>query len=171
MENQVPTIDEAVEATLCDCTACLSVPLSILQLELETPISGWDAHLEQRGIRVTTDHLGRKAIPAVAARRLMTERRDRLARLAAEAERRRAAAKPRVVIGFPAQEGMTPYESLVAGSGGIVTPEQEFGLGRAKPRFLEEALDASARELAQKKREAAAKAKRRLADQAKDKLA
>lgn len=69
---------------------------------------------------------------------------------------------------MPAVEGMSPFESMVA-AGGVISPEQEFG-GRPKPRFLQDELEAGARAIAEEKREAAARAAQRLADQAKDRL-
>ena len=71
-------------------------------------------------------------------------------------------------VGVLAVPGASPFESLVA-AGGVVTPEQEFG-GRPKPRFRQDELEAGARAQAEEKREAEAKAAKRLADQAKDKL-
>lgn len=58
-------------------------------------------------------------------------------------------------------EGASPYESMVAAEGGIVTPSAEFGSGREKPRFLEEELAEGERALREKQR---------LIDQAKNKL-
>ena len=68
-------------------------------------------------------------------------------------------------VGVPAIEGMSPFESMVA-AGGVVSPQDEFG-GRPKPRFLQEALEAGQRAIDEMR---AANAKRKLADQAKDKL-
>ena len=86
------------------------------------------------GSAALNDHLGRSAISALAARRLIAKlrRRDELA--AEESERRFAAlnTKRPVPVGLPAQEGMTPYESMVA-AGAVVMPSVEFAGGRERP--------------------------------------
>ena len=172
METQQATIDEAVEAVLCGCINCISVPLSVLQLEVDMPIGGWDGLFEQLGIKQVTDHIGRRAVTAADARRLLNTVRRR-AELAVEANARRSAklaAKHPVPVsaGLPVVEGATPYESMV--SAGVVTPSQEFGGGRPKPRFLEDELAEGQRFIDEQKRLAAERHKQRLADQMKEKL-
>lgn len=172
VHESTSTTEEIFEANLCDCTACLLIPLSVLALEVDRPMRGWDELLKHEGIKVIPDHLGRPSIAALAARRLIATRR-RQAELTAEDAKRRTEELTkkyprRTGRAIPAQEGMTPYESLAA-AGGIVTPEQEFGLGREKPRFLEEAIEAGQRELAEKKRRTAER-KRELAENIIDKL-
>jgi hypothetical protein len=55
--------------------------------------------------------------------------------------------QPDVAVGVPAQEGSTPFESLMNGDRSYVSLSEEFG-GRPKPRFLEEELEAGARQQA-----------------------
>lgn len=69
--TQQPTIEEAIEKVTCGCPGCLSVPLSVLALELDEPLGGFEAWLESLDIRITVDHVGRRSIAAVSARRLM----------------------------------------------------------------------------------------------------
>lgn len=52
-----------------------------------------------------------------------------------------------VVAGVPAVEGATPFESLMGSDRSYVSPSEEFG-GRPKPRFLQEELEAGARQQA-----------------------
>jgi hypothetical protein len=66
------------------------IPLSVLQLDLPAPGSGWDAYLTGRGISIVLDHIGRKAVSSADARQLFDEQREVEARrreMAAEAER------------------------------------------------------------------------------------
>ena len=172
METQVKTMEEAIEEVTCDCVGCISVPLSILQLEVDVPLGGWDGMLEQMNIRQLTDHIGRRAISAADARRLLktVRRRDELAVEGHDRMFEKLAARRPVPVsgGLPVVEGATPYESLVA-AGGVVSPKDEFG-GRPKPRFLQDELEAGQRFIDEKKRLAAERAKERLTDQAKDKL-
>jgi hypothetical protein len=58
------------------------VPLSVLELDLPTPVEGWTVFLAARGIEVTLDHIGRMAVARDDARRLLTEKREREAELA-----------------------------------------------------------------------------------------
>lgn len=97
------------------------------------------------------------------------ERNERERRYIEEGRRKTEEVQKRpVVVGVPAVEGATPYESMLAATG-IVTPDQEFG-GREPPRFLEEQLAASAREIAEKRRQTQQRNKERLADQMKKDL-
>ena len=133
----------------------------------------WQGVFDEMGIRTVVDPAGRKAIPTIAARRLLAALRRRDELFAEDHARRSAESAAKYPLpstaGVPAVEGMTPFESLVAAGVVTVTPEQEFG-GREKPRFLQDALEAGARADAEAKREAAAKAAQRLVDQAKTRL-
>jgi hypothetical protein len=62
------------------------VPLSVLELDLSTPVEGWTAYLAAKDIEIVTDDLGRLSISRTDARRLFDERRE------AEARKREAAA-------------------------------------------------------------------------------
>ena len=172
MENQTPTIDEAVEAVLCGCINCISVPLTTLQLEVDMPIGGWDGMLEQLNIRQVVDHIGRRAVTAADARWLLktVRRRDELAVEDAQRRTERLAKKYPIPVGpgLPVQEGMTPVESMVA-AGGVVSLQDEFG-GRPKPRFLKEELAEGQRFTDEKKRQALEREKDRLSDSMRDKL-
>ncbi|MBA2724446.1 MAG: hypothetical protein H0U53_00505, partial [Actinobacteria bacterium] len=108
-EMNEPTTTEIFEANLCDCSACLSVPLSILELEVDRPLEGWEAALERLDIRVSDDHLGRRSVGALAARRLIASRRREVELVAENAARRHEELdkkRPRVV-GVPAVEGLS----------------------------------------------------------------
>lgn len=151
-------IEERVEQTGCDC--CSTIPISYLALDLHAPFGGWEALFASRGVEVVTDDLGRPAIPRAALGELIAEREATKAAQRAESERQRkqAAQKKRVVVGVPAQEGMSAYESMVAATG-LVTPEDEWG--RAKPRFLEEHIEAGAKDLARRRAETAEKKRKK----------
>ena len=172
METQAPTIDEAIDAVTCGCVGCVSVPLSILQLDVDTPLGGWEPLFAELNIKTLTDHIGRRSVSAAAARQLLKAARRRDELFAEDLDRRTAELAAKypvpVAVGVPAVDGMTPYEAMVA-AGGIVTPEQEFG-GRPKPRFLLDELEAGARAQAEERRLAEERAKERLAKQMKDKL-
>ena len=76
-----------IEETLGDsCDFCRLVPLS--QLDLETPLGGWEATLAARGIVVLLDDIGRPAIVRSAARQLHRQSAERASRLAESASRR-----------------------------------------------------------------------------------
>jgi hypothetical protein len=62
------------------------VPLSVLELDLSTPVEGWTIFLASRNIEIVLDDLGRLSISRVDARQLFDERRE------AEARKREAAA-------------------------------------------------------------------------------
>ena len=158
-------------------TTTETIPVSHLSLDLDEPLAGWPAYLEAEGIDVIEDDLGRPAISRLVfgamVRAAATKRKMEAEQSALRvAEAAQAAQRIRVPVSVPAQEGMTPYESLVAADGGIVTPEMEFGIGRDKPRFLEDAIDQGRAEIerARVQRRAEAAEKERLADQMKGDL-
>jgi hypothetical protein len=68
------------------------VPLSILELDIPSPPTGWLIELDRRHIEVLDDDLGRLAITRSDARRLLWEHRE------AEAVRREAAERQREAI-------------------------------------------------------------------------
>jgi hypothetical protein len=53
------------------------IALSVLGLDLPTPPLGWRSYLEQRGIQVVEDELGREAVHRSDAKRLIVEERER----------------------------------------------------------------------------------------------
>ena len=60
--------------------ANLTIPLSLLELDLSAPASGWSAFLTVRNIPIVSDHIGRSAISADHARLLITEKQEGEAR-------------------------------------------------------------------------------------------
>ncbi|MDF2729061.1 MAG: hypothetical protein K0T01_847 [Acidimicrobiia bacterium] len=104
------------------------------------------AFLQKEDIDVQTDDCGRPSIARSVFGALVRERAsERLALRAAEQTR----SGQKTYTGVPAVEGLSPFESLVAADGGVVTPAQEFGHGWEKPRFFKDAIDAGQRDLAQ----------------------
>lgn len=107
MFNRVPDVD--LEPVPVDPAGL--VPLSVLALEVPEPRGGW----ESRGVAVTVDDIGRRAVTRAEARRLLAEH-------AAEEERRRAeraAAIPgrkrgarRAPRGVPVPEGLEDLDAL-----------------------------------------------------------
>jgi hypothetical protein len=132
-------MDDITEAPICD--ACRRIPLSHLALDIDEPLVGWQAYLEQRNVQVFDDAIGRPSVARYVLADLLAEQRAREARLAEEAAQNAADRQP-VPAGVPALENAGPYESMMAA--GRVSPAEEFGQW-AKPRFLEEALEEGAR--------------------------
>src|SRR5687767_9610703 len=62
-----------------------TVPLKILELDLDRPVEGWPAFLGARAITIAPDDLGRDCVSRQAARRLLDERREDQVRQAARA--------------------------------------------------------------------------------------
>jgi len=149
---------DQVEPMVCD--HCSTIPVSHLSLDLNAPTVGWAISLEGRGIQLVTDDLGRQAISRADFAGLIAEQSDRERRSVEEARRRAEEAQKRpVVVGVPAVEGASARESMLAAAG-LVTPDQEFGR-REAPRLLEEALDAGAKALAEKRAKTAARNRQR----------
>ena len=175
METETTTeaTNEVFELNLCDMGS--TIPVSHLSLEegIEVPLKGWSGLFEEMGIKILTDPAGRPAITTLAARQLLNtlRRRDKLAVEHAQRRTEKLAKKHPISVGreIPAQEGLSPFETMVA-AGGVVSPQDEFGSGRERPNFLREELAAGQRADAEKKRLAAERKKERLIDQAKDKL-
>ncbi len=99
----------------------------------------------ERGVEIVEDDLGRRCVRREVLGDLLREERERLARIAAESAA--AAVVVPIAAGVPAQEGSTPFESLMAGDPAYASPAEEFSQ-RPKPRFLEEELEAGARQQA-----------------------
>ena len=59
-----------------------SIPLSVLQLDLDQPAEGWTDYLSARNVAVELDDIGRLVITRVDARKLLDERREAEARAA-----------------------------------------------------------------------------------------
>lgn len=53
------------------------VPLSHLSLDVEEPSLGWPAYLNNRGIPIVLDRIGRSAVSAADAKQLLEEKRER----------------------------------------------------------------------------------------------
>jgi hypothetical protein len=143
------------------CAACRTVPVAHLSLDLREPLQGWPAYLEQEGIEVIDDDLGRPAISRLVFGAMVRQAATRR-KMEAEARALRSAEqvrRPRVVA-IPGVEGRSAYESLMAAEGRVVTPEMEF-LGRERPNFLADAIDEGHRAMAQQRRDQ----KRRVAGQ------
>ncbi len=133
------------------------VPISQLTLDPDV----WPSRTAAEWVRlldgeVFEDEYGRKCITATTAMALADEHRALQARFEEDRRRRAAERAPKPVLaGVPAQEGLSPYESMAAADGGVVSPSEEFG-GRPAPNFLEEELAAGRRTAAEKERAVAA---------------
>jgi hypothetical protein len=100
------------------------IPLSVLELDLPTPVIGWSAYLSGRGVAVELDDIGRLSVSRDTARELLTEQqqqREASARKMAEAERRaieqderRRASLPRGIPAGQVRVGLTAAEAMVA---------------------------------------------------------
>jgi hypothetical protein len=100
---------ESKERPMCD-----TVPLSVLALDLDPPVSGWKSLFEAEGVDVVEDGIGRTAISSEDAARLIGARRAAYA-FAEDLRRRREAEMvvPAVPRGLPAVEGMTALEQML----------------------------------------------------------
>ena len=74
------------------------IPLSVLELDLSAPTTGWEPFLAVRGIGIVSDDVGRDAVSRDDARTLLAEKREgeRRAREAAAAAERQAVEADRV---------------------------------------------------------------------------
>jgi hypothetical protein len=129
------TMDSTEAPPLCGC--CRRVPVSHLALDVSEPLVGWEAFFAAKGIQVASDHLGRPSVARYVLSDLLDEQQEREARLAEEAANAATLNQPVPVVGIPALEGSTAYETMMSAAG--TSPVEEFGQW-AKPRFLEEAL-------------------------------
>ena len=123
------------------------IPVSHLSLDVEEPIGGWEKALANRGFAIVLDDLGRPSVPREVLGELITERREREARVLEDQRRRDTeSADLKFPAGVPAIDG-SPYEAMVA-AGGVILPSEEFGQ-RPKPNFLDEELAAGQRHMAE----------------------
>jgi hypothetical protein len=154
--------NEVAEQVLCD--GCVAVPLSHLALEIPVPIAGWEPLFEEHKVKVVTDYIGRPAIAAAAARRLLRtlRRQDELRVEDAQRRSEKLAKKyPRPAgRGLPAQEGLSPFEVL-ASAADYQSVQSEFGR-HPRPTFLQDELAAGDKALAEKQARAKELAARRL---------
>jgi hypothetical protein len=100
------------------------VPLSVLELDLPAPTTGWLIELDRRGVDVVVDDIGRDSISKADARQLIAEHRDneaRKARMRAESEKRAIEADQRfrasLGVGVPASaipHGMTYGQAIAS---------------------------------------------------------
>lgn len=122
-----------------------SVPLALIALEVGEPV---EEVADRLGDVVQLDDVGMRTVPAAAAREFFAARAEQTARMEDQSRRLlEALDAPPVPAGIPAQEGATPFESLMAGDRSYVSPAEEFGQ-RPKPNFLAEELEAGARQQA-----------------------
>jgi hypothetical protein len=101
------------------------IPLSVLELDLPTPATGWLIELDRRGIEVVTDDVGRLAVSRENARQLITEHRqaetrqrevmERQEQQLIQQDRLRRASMPRGIPAGLIPDGMTAAEMLFAG--------------------------------------------------------
>jgi hypothetical protein len=78
------------------------IPLSVLQLDLDSPTTGWPAYLAARGVSILEDDIGRSAIARADARQLFVERRE------SEVRRREVAARNDAEVEARRQAGARP---------------------------------------------------------------
>jgi hypothetical protein len=124
MFKTVPVAEAAVQTSEKESLAPADlIPLSVLQLDLD-PGEPWAAFLGRRGIRFVSDHIGRDAISAGDAQRLIAERREhelrKLAVLkaadaeAVEADRKFRASLPKGVPWYALPDGVSFVEAAAA---------------------------------------------------------
>jgi hypothetical protein len=96
------------------------IPLSHLSLDLDTPPIGWVAYLNNIGVEIVVDDLGRSAISRVDDRRLFDQHRAdevRKAELRAESEKRAVEADRQLRAQMPAgvkiPDGMSYAEAAM----------------------------------------------------------
>jgi hypothetical protein len=83
--NTVPVAEPVHDDVMPPATEV--IPLSVLQLDLGEPSTGWASHLADRDIEIVLDDLGRASVARSDARQLFDERRE------AEAHAREVAAR------------------------------------------------------------------------------
>ncbi len=122
------------------------IPLSVLALDLSTPVEGWTVYLERRCIEIVTDDLGRLAVARGDARRLFAEQRENEVRRAAlreAAEQRAVEADQR----FRAQLGVgVPASAIPAGmtyAAAVLSAELDGQAYRPRASVAEDLLDNS----------------------------
>jgi hypothetical protein len=119
------------------------LPLALIALEVDEPI---ELVADRLGEAVQLDDVGMRAVPAEVARQFLSERAEQTARMEEQSRRLQEAHKPSPVgAGVPAlSDDASPFESLMNGDPGWVSPAEEFGQ-RPKPNFLVEELEAGQR--------------------------
>jgi hypothetical protein len=133
------------------------IPLTVLSLDNPEPVGGWETLLQARGIELLTDDLYRPSVRREDARRLALERREWERESADKARQLQESLDEGLPVpaGLPSVEGASPMASIMANDPFYRTPQAEFG--RPRPRFLEEELEAGARQQAAARAEAEAK--------------
>jgi hypothetical protein len=88
----VPVVEPAPDAVDHPAVPTEPVPLSVLELDLPAPTTGWLIELDRRNIEIVLDDLGRTSIARADAKMLLHEQREneRRQREAAEARDRAA---------------------------------------------------------------------------------
>jgi hypothetical protein len=121
MFRSLPAVEPAstVESPTVDLVA-----LSVLGLELGTPVEGWPVFLGARGIAFRPDHIGRDSVTVGDAARLMAERRELELRKravlqvaeqeAVEADRKFRASLPRGVLWHALPDGVSYGQAVAA---------------------------------------------------------
>jgi hypothetical protein len=100
-----------------------TIPLSILALDLPSPVGGWPTFLGARGVKIIPDDLGRDSVSRGDARRLLDEKREHELRRAAlqkvqeqqaiEQDRAFRASLPRGAAWFDLPPGVRPAEAML----------------------------------------------------------
>lgn len=122
------------------------IPLSVLELDLPVPTTGWAIDLDRRGIAIVLDDIGRPSVSRAAARELLAEQRgqqEAAARKRQEAEQRAVEAdqqwRAQLAGGIPADAvpvGMTAAALMMAS-------DPEHSQRPRRRSVLEESLDNS----------------------------
>ena len=118
------------------------IPLALIGLEVDEPI---ELVADRFGEAVQLDDIGMRSVPAEVARQFLADRAQTMARMQEQSRRLQEALYPSPVFsGVPAlSDDASPFDSLVNGDPGWVSPAEEFGQ-RPKPNFLAEELEQSA---------------------------
>jgi hypothetical protein len=116
-----PTAPDPLPLKVVEVPAADLIPLSHLGLDLDVPAIGWVAYLNNVGVEILTDDVGRPAISRVDARMLISEHHAnevRKAELRAAAEKRAVEADRQLRAQMPAgvrvPDGMTYAEAAMA---------------------------------------------------------
>ena len=123
------------------------VPLSVLSLDLEQPPIGWTAYLNNLGVAIVEDDLGRPSIHRHDARRLIAEHRDnevRKAEVRAAAEKRAVEADQafRASVGRGVPTSVIPADSTYA-QAAMVSQLNELDYRPQRTSLMEEVFSNS----------------------------
>ena len=123
------------------------VPLSVLSLDLEQPPIGWTAYLNNLGVAIVEDDLGRPSIHRHDARRLIAEHRDnevRKAEVRAAAEKRAVEADHafRASVGRGVPTSVIPADSTYA-QAAMVSQLNELDYRPQRTSLMEEVFSNS----------------------------